>query len=115
MIGEPPPSPGELHFAVFGIPVRIHPFFWPVALFLGYGATGGNPRLMFFWVLAVFFSVLVHEMGHALVIRKYGWQPRVTLYSMGGLASYNAVRMDPRTHVVISIAGPLAGLPAWRH
>ena len=76
---------------------------------MGYGATHGVPKLMAFWVLAVFLAVLVHEMGHALVIRKFGWEPRITLYGMGGLASYNAVRMDPRTHIVISLAGPLAG------
>ncbi len=109
MIGEPAPSPGDLQFAAFGIPVRIHPFFWLMAALLGYGSTGGQPRLMFFWILAVLISVFVHEMGHALVIRHFGWQPRVTLYGMGGLASYNAVRMDPRTHIVISLAGPLAG------
>ncbi len=109
MIGEPPASQGDLHFAVLGIPVRIHPFFWLIAALLGYGATHGEPRLMFFWVLAVMFSILVHELGHALVIRKYGWQPRITLYGMGGLASYNATRIDPRTHIVISLAGPLAG------
>lgn len=109
MIGEPAPSAGDLHFAVFGIPVRIHPFFWLMAALLGYGRTHGEPRLIFFWILAVLFSVLVHEMGHALVIRRYGWAPRVTLYGMGGLASYNATRIDPRTHIVISLAGPLAG------
>ncbi|HWC89961.1 MAG TPA: hypothetical protein VG433_09905, partial [Pirellulales bacterium] len=109
MIGEPPPAPGELHFAVLGIPVRIHPLFWLMSLLLGYSGTQGEPSLLFFWVLAVLISVLVHEMGHALVIRHYGWQPRITLYGMGGLASYNAVRIDPRTHIVISLAGPLAG------
>ncbi len=64
---------------------------------------------MAFWILAVLISVLVHELGHALVIRKFGWQPRITLYGMGGLASYNATRIDPQTHILISLAGPAAG------
>ena len=27
---EPPPTQGDLHFRLFGIPVRVHPFFWVV-------------------------------------------------------------------------------------
>ena len=109
MIGEPAPSPGELHFDVLRIPIRIHPFFWLMAAILGFGATQGDPRRLAFWILAVLISVLVHELGHAVVIRKFGWEPRITLYGMGGLASYNAARIDPRIHILISLAGPAAG------
>src|SRR6202011_2917389 len=109
LIGEPPATQADLHFALFGIPVRVHPMFWLMAVLLGANMTAGRPDLMFFWVLAVFLSILVHELGHALVIRSFGSQPWITLYGMGGLASHAATRTDPGTHILISLAGPGAG------
>jgi Zn-dependent protease len=61
------------------------------------------------WVLAVFVSILLHEMGHALVIRSYGWRPWITLHAFGGLASYQPTHYRPQTQLVISAAGPVAG------
>jgi Zn-dependent protease len=109
LIGEPSPTQADLHFPLFGIPVRVHPFFWLMAAFLGANITGGQPELMFFWVLTVFVSILVHELGHALLIRQFGGRPWITLYAMGGLASSSASRIDPRAHIKILLAGPGAG------
>jgi Zn-dependent protease len=67
-------------------------------------------------VAAVFISILVHELGHALTMRAYGFYPWITLYAMGGLASYspNQVVRGRRglghfAQVLISLAGPGAG------
>jgi Zn-dependent protease len=108
LLAEPGQTQADLHFSVLGIPVRVHPMFWLVTVIL---ATSGkrSPQALFFWVLAVFVSILVHEMGHALTFRRFGYEPWVTLYAMGGLASANVRRMDPRTHILISLAGPGAG------
>lgn len=109
MIGEPGPTQADLHFRLFGIPVRIHPFFWVVAVLLG--ATGGDtdPVHLSIWVVAVFVSILIHEFGHALTARYFGAEPWVTLYSFGGLASYRPMRHDSRTKILITAAGPAAG------
>ena len=32
---EPSRTEGDLNFRLFGIPVRIHPFFWVIMLLLG--------------------------------------------------------------------------------
>lgn len=109
LIGEPPPSQGDLHFQILGIPVRVHPFFWVIAVLLGLRGTEGSPAPLLIWVGAIFVSILVHEMGHALAARSYGHQPRVTLYSFGGLASYNPTHHDSRSRIVILLAGPGAG------
>jgi stage IV sporulation protein FB len=109
LIGEPQRTQADLHFGVFGIPVRVHPFFWVITALLGMNGTGGRPEPMFFWVLAVFISILVHELGHALTFRHFGWQPRITLYGMGGLASVNASRIEPQKDILITLAGPGAG------
>lgn len=114
LLGEPPRTPWDLHFSLFGIPVRVHPFFWVVALLLGFG---GSPQLIYLlvWVVAVFVAILVHELGHAVVMRSYGFAPSITLYGLGGLASYGPGRAygsrgaDTWGQILISAAGPGAG------
>ena len=96
MIGEPAPTQADLHFRAFGVPVRVHPWFWVIALLLGLG--GGeraDPMETVIWVAVVFVSILVHELGHAFPQRFYGGHPRITLYSFGGLASCDDCDRSP--------------------
>ena len=109
LFNEPPPTPYDLNFHVLGFPVRVHPFFWAGSLLLGLGITNGDPLRMLIWIGAVFLSIVVHEMGHALAACRQGWQPRITLHAFGGLASYQPTYHTPRVQVLISLAGPLAG------
>jgi len=108
-LGEPPPTQADLHFRLFGIPVRVHPFFWVVALLLGMGGRKADPLITLIWVVVVFVSIVVHELGHAFVQRYYGGRPWITLYSFGGLASCDDCDRSPRAQILISLAGPFAG------
>ncbi|MBL9123796.1 MAG: M50 family metallopeptidase, partial [Planctomycetaceae bacterium] len=103
---EPPRTQFDLNFSVLGIPVRVHPLFWLVCLLLG-GDRDVSSALR--WVGVVFVSILVHELGHALVARSYGANPWITLYSFGGLASYRGARTDTKSSIAIILAGPMAG------
>ncbi len=107
IFSQPPPSNGDLHFKLLGIPVRIHPFFWLVAVLLGINAK--LSVLVVGWIVALLFSILVHEMGHALVQRYYGGYPRITLYGMGGLSSAEGCDASTRAQILIAFAGPAAG------
>lgn len=98
-----------MHFQLLGIPVRIHPFFWVIAVFMGIQGDNNAPARILIWVGAVFLSILVHEMGHALMARYYGWPPRITLYGFGGLATYSPTHHDSRSRIIILVAGPGAG------
>ena len=109
LLEEPPRTQGDVTFSLAGIPVRVHPLFWLVAVVLGLSATRGEPFAVLVWVVAVFVSIVVHELGHAVVARSYGFAPRITLYAMGGLASYQSNRRDAKTQIAISLAGPVAG------
>ena len=118
LLGDPPRTQGDLNFVLFGIPVRVHPFFWLVAVLLGPWRSGAGEHvvvLLLLWVVAVFISILVHEMGHAVTMRAYGFRPWVTLYGLGGLASYNHAQAygskgnRPLSQILISAAGPGAG------
>ena len=109
LLGEPPASQADLHFRVFGFPVRVHPFFWVVALFMGLGSGRDDPQKILIWVGVVFVSVLLHEMGHASIQRLYGGHPWITLYGLGGLASCNDGPRSPGRRILVLLAGPGAG------
>lgn len=108
MFGTVAPTPYDLRFSLFGIPVRVHPFFWLVSLVMGWSPH--NPQLMLIWVLCVFVSILVHELGHALTAQYFGWPPHIVLYSFGGYASYQPTwgHSTART-ILVLLAGPGAG------
>lgn len=114
LIGEPPPSQADLHFRVFGIPVRVHPWFWGVSLLFAINgakneANESDPLVVFIIVAVVFVSVVVHELGHAFLQRRFGGRPWITLHGLGGLASCDDCDRSPRSQILISLAGPAAG------
>ncbi|MEN1681648.1 MAG: site-2 protease family protein [Planctomycetota bacterium] len=102
---DPSPTPADLNFRLLGFPVRVHPFFWIVCLLLG----PGEPERAVLWFAAVFVSILVHELGHAVLQRHWGGRPSIILYGFGGLASAPGVRDTPWRQIAISLAGPGAG------
>ncbi|MCS7304321.1 MAG: hypothetical protein NZ602_04350 [Thermoguttaceae bacterium] len=115
LLGEPERTQADLCFRLLGIPVRVHPFFWIVALILGANQIR-SPVDLILWVLAVFVAILVHELGHALLMRLLGFHPAITLYGLGGYASYDRVwggsnlGHTPGGQILIHAAGPGASL-----
>ena len=93
------------------MPVRIHPFFWVAALVLGIGFRSGPtpPAYVFSWVLAMLGSILIHELGHAVIQRRFGGHPRIVLHGFGGLAVCGDCDRSPGAQILISLAGPGAG------
>jgi stage IV sporulation protein FB len=114
-IGEPERTAYDLHFSIAGIPVRVHPFFWLIAVFMG--AQGGLDIRLMLWIVIFFVSILIHELGHAFTMRHYGETPRIVLYAMGGLAiadggygfSSRSRGYNPFQQILILLAGPGAG------
>ena len=110
MIGQQlPPTPYDLHFSVFRIPVRVHPWFWLTSAFITW--VGGRLDLTLVGIAAVFVSILVHELGHALTTRRLGGRSQIVLGFMGGYAtSFSHSRLG---NILITAAGPAAGLALW--
>ncbi len=111
ILAEPPPSQGDLHFSLLGFPVRINPWFWLSALLL---SGLGNPIGVAMWVGAMLLCILLHELGHSFVMRAYGFDPSIVLYSFGGLAiphsgRYGIRRPGPWGDMLIAFAGPASG------
>ena len=60
-------------------------------------------------VLALFASIIVHELGHALAARRQGvGVTQIDLYLFGGLTQMDREPATPKEDFAISIAGPLA-------
>jgi stage IV sporulation protein FB len=72
----------KAHFRLFGVPVRVEPFFVIVAALWGLDL---EPLwLVFAFVVIAAVSVLVHEMGHALTYRYAGQRSAIVLHAFGG-------------------------------
>jgi Zn-dependent protease len=62
-------------------------------------------------VLLALVSVLLHELGHAVLARHAGARPSITLMAMGGVTTYTPPRQLSRLEsLAISLAGPAVGL-----
>ncbi len=113
---EPPHTSYDLHFRVAGFNVRIHPFFWLATVLLGANNQSTFVTILL-WVISVFVSILVHELGHTLAFRYFGQRSHIVLHSFGGLAVPDAdygygrsSRSDTHTsQILIALAGPAAG------
>ncbi len=109
MLVEPERTAYDLRFRLLGFPVRVHPLFWLVAILMGLNISREGMEFLLIWVLIVFVSILVHELGHAIAFRWFGSPSNIVLYSFGGLAiPYHNVSGRWR-RIVISLAGPFAG------
>jgi len=105
-----------LRFRIWRIPVEVHPSHFLVAALFGYASldwrdTRQDTLLLISWVAIVFVSVLLHELGHALAARSFGYRPRIELVWMGGLTHPNAGAPIPwYRDVLLTLAGPGLGL-----
>jgi Zn-dependent protease len=109
-LAEPTPTPYDLNFRLFGVPVRVHPMFWLICVLLNTGSINeGRFAELVVWVACVFVSILVHEMGHVLMGRAFGSEANIVLYGFGGLAVGSTRGLTPWKRVAVLLAGPGAG------
>ncbi|MEX2580342.1 MAG: site-2 protease family protein [Verrucomicrobiales bacterium] len=105
----------------FGFPVRIDPSWLLIAALVAWSlAVGYFPRehpdlaTGTYWLMGVigmlglFVSVLLHELGHALVARRFGLEMgSITLFIFGGVAEMTAEPKNPKTEFWVAVGGPL--------
>jgi len=101
----------SLRFQLFGFPVTVQPaFLGLLAIYLLFSLQARQPlyALASFSVV-VFISILVHELGHALVARRFALNvDGIWLHGMGGHVRHG--RGTAGQSLAISLAGPGAGL-----
>jgi Zn-dependent protease len=112
MLGIPTPTRFDLNFSLFGIPIRVSPFFWLLAVVVGYRFGSGADRPEDAGVIAacVFLSVLVHELGHGLTARICGDRPWIVLHGFGGVCVSDRERRSFGQRLLIVVMGPASGL-----
>ena len=97
---------------IFGIPVRLHFTFLLLLVFLifiGFGGSQSGPAAAVY-VLALFVSVFLHEVGHALVARIYGLRTlEIVMYPIGGVSRLER-SPSSRQELLIALAGPFVNL-----
>lgn len=95
-------------FRLFSFPVQVQLSFLITALFLGLGVD--NIIYLLLWILIVFISILLHELGHAIFSNYYGRKPSIELLWSGGVTiSSRYTLLSYPKEILISIAGPLVG------
>ncbi len=109
---------------VIGIPIHLH-FSWLIifALIVWTLSTGYFPArypdlpVSSYWAkglvasLLFFVSILLHELGHAVVALRYGLRTRsITLFIFGGVAQLERDPKDGRAEFWMAAAGPLVSL-----
>ena len=96
-----------------GIPVYMHWTFLVLLAFIGgqaYLGSGRDPAAAaeaVGLILSVFGCVVLHELGHALMARRFGVSTAdITLLPIGGVARLQRMPEHPRQELLIAIAGP---------
>jgi Zn-dependent protease len=99
---------------LFGIKLRIHVTFFLLLLYVffsdikeGFGQAG----LSVLFVCAIFACVVIHELSHSLVARRFGREPKsITLLPIGGVAAIDMMPTKPSQEIAISIVGPATNI-----
>ncbi|HEX9733406.1 MAG TPA: site-2 protease family protein [Thermoanaerobaculia bacterium] len=111
-------------FRLFGFPIRLDLSWFLVAVLVAWSlAAGYFPQTYpdlgkpVYWTMGIvgslglFVSVVLHELAHALVARRFGLEIKgITLFIFGGVAEMADEPPSPRAEFMVAIAGPLASL-----
>ena len=101
---------------VAGIPIRMHLTLlillaWIAGSAALRGAGLGATAMGLALVVSIFVVIVVHELGHALVARRYGIATRdIMLLPIGGIASLERIPDLPRQELAVALVGPLINL-----
>jgi Zn-dependent protease len=108
--GNIPGTVGALR--LFGVPVRFHFTFILLLIFLTVKGLGDKQSSAAYavFVIALFASVLLHELGHAIVAKWYGIRTHeIVMFPIGGVARMEKTPV-PHQELWIALAGPLVNV-----
>lgn len=101
---------GTVH--ILGVPVRFHFTFWLIVVSLiVFGAKGKqSAAALTLYIVAIFGSVILHELGHALAARRYGIRTlEIVMLPIGGLARLERAP-KAREELWVALAGPAVNI-----
>jgi len=101
---------------IAGIGVFVH---WTFSLLIAYiifsNYRAGESTVQIFWsvvfVLSIFGTVFLHELGHALAAKRFHIKTKdITLLPIGGLARLDHIPEKPAEELIVAVAGPAVNL-----
>lgn len=101
---------------VAGIDISVHATFllllvWVAAIAYQTGRTVGAVVTGVVFVLAVFATIVLHELAHALTAKRFGIETKgITLLPIGGISNLERIPRDPRQELLIALAGPMVNV-----
>lgn len=98
-------------FSLFRIPVAVRFSFLVMAGLLGF-VTGSDAGRIAAWVVIVFLSILIHELGHAFTARSMGAEVKIELNGFGGLTRWSvpAEGFGPGKRALVAASGSAVGV-----
>jgi Zn-dependent protease len=113
-----------LLFEILGFKVQVNLTWVFVALLIALSlAVGffpqvyeGLPPSVYWWmavaaVIGLFFSIVLHELAHSVVARRFGMQMRgITLFFFGGMAEMEQEPPSPKAEFYMAVAGPIVSV-----
>lgn len=111
-------------FKIFGFKVKLDLSWFILALLITWSLAKGFfplyfkdlPNATYWWMgvagtLGLFVSIILHELSHSLVARRYGIQMEgITLFIFGGVAEMNDEPPSPKAEFLMAVVGPLASI-----
>lgn len=93
------------------MPVVVRGSFVLIAALIGFAGVG-SPAETVAWIVIVFCSILIHELGHAFTARMYGSEVAIELNGLGGLTRWSLPDggLTPGRRSLIAAAGSAVGL-----
>lgn len=99
-------------FSLLGVPVRLHFTFILLVIFLvvtDLGSRQSSGSYVVF-LLGLFASVLLHEIGHAFVGMRFGVRTtEIIMFPIGGLSRMERM-LQPTEELWVSLAGPMVNI-----
>jgi Zn-dependent protease/predicted transcriptional regulator len=101
---------------IAGIPIRVHLTLlvllaWIAGTYALSGATLSATAIGVALVIAIFVVIVVHELGHALVARRFGIATHdIMLLPIGGIASLEQMPDKPAQELAVALVGPAINL-----
>jgi Zn-dependent protease/CBS domain-containing protein len=111
-------------FQVLGFKIRIDASWFLLAILITWSLASSYfpavvpdlPTTSYWWMggfgaLGLFVSVVLHELAHSLVARRFGIEmDGITLFIFGGVAEMRNEPPSPRAEALVAIAGPIASV-----
>ncbi len=97
---------------LLGVPVRFHFTFILLLIFLTVVGIGNRQSGLMYvvFILGLFASVLLHELGHATVAKHYGIRTvDITMFPIGGVSRLEK-QPKPKEELWIALGGPFVNL-----